>query len=112
MAYQSLFGYVAGSHRHGYAAFLSPHRHQLFRIARIRRTYLKIALGLTLALAIGIACRLAAIPLPAPPVLIGALLLLAMTLGYVATDHFASHRKCKSKSLCGGPTGQPAEPQP
>jgi hypothetical protein len=33
MAYQSLFGYVAGSHRHGYAAFLSPHRHQLFRIA-------------------------------------------------------------------------------
>ena len=29
---------------------------------------MKIFLGLSLALAIGIACRLAAIPLPAPPV--------------------------------------------
>ena len=42
---------------------------------------MKIALGLILAFAIGVACRLATIPLPAPPVLIGALLVLAMTLG-------------------------------
>lgn len=46
---------------------------------------MKIALGLLLALAIGVVCRLAAIPLPAPPVLFGALLVLATTLGYV--DH-------------------------
>ena len=41
---------------------------------------MKVALGLLLALAIGVACRLASIPLPAPPVHIGALLVLAMTL--------------------------------
>ena len=47
---------------------------------------MKIALGLALAFAIGVGSRLAGIPLPAPPVLIGALLVLAMTLGYVVTD--------------------------
>jgi XapX domain-containing protein len=67
---------------------------------------MKVALGLLLAFAIGVACRLAGIPLPAPPVLIGALLVLAMTLGYVATDRFAAHREAKSKPLCGGPSGQ------
>lgn len=68
-----------------------------------------VALGLLLALAIGVACRLAGIPLPAPPVLIGALLVLAMTLGYVVTDRFAAHREAKSKPLCGGPSGEPKE---
>jgi XapX domain-containing protein len=67
---------------------------------------MKIALGLLLALAIGIVCRLATIPLPAPPVLIGALLVLAMTLGYVATDRFAAHRQVKTRHLCGGPSGE------
>ncbi len=67
---------------------------------------MKIALSLLLALAIGVACRLAAIPLPAPPVLIGALLVLAMMLGYVTTDRFAAHREAKSKPLCGGPSGE------
>lgn len=66
---------------------------------------MKIAIGLILALAIGIACRLAGIPLPAPPVLIGALLVLAMTLGYVLTDSFASHRAARTRELCGGPSG-------
>ena len=70
---------------------------------------MKIALSLLLALAIGVACRLAAIPLPAPPVLIGALLVVAMTLGYVATDRFAAYREAKSKPLCGGPSGETKE---
>ncbi|MTH77100.1 DUF1427 family protein [Paracoccus aestuariivivens] len=64
----------------------------------------KTVIGLLLAL--GIACRLAAIPLPAPPVLIGALLVLAMTLGYVLTDWFAAHRAATTRPLCGGPTGE------
>ena len=68
-----------------------------------------IALGLLLAFAIGVACRLAAIPLPAPPVLIGALLVLAMTIGYVVTDRFAAHREAKSRPLCGGPSGTTKE---
>lgn len=70
---------------------------------------MKVALGLLLALAIGVACRLAGIPLPAPPVLIGALLVLAMTLGYVVTDRFAAHREATSRPLCGGPSGQSEE---
>jgi XapX domain-containing protein len=46
----------------------------------------KIALGLILALLIGIVCRLAGIPVPAPPAIVGALLVVAMTVGFVATD--------------------------
>jgi XapX domain-containing protein len=46
----------------------------------------KIALGLILVLLIGIVCRLAGIPVPAPPAIVGALLVVAMTVGFVATD--------------------------
>ncbi|KAF1723070.1 DUF1427 family protein [Pseudoxanthomonas wuyuanensis] len=42
--------------------------------------------GLFLALLIGIGCRLLDIPLPAPPKLQGALLVVAMTLGFLAGD--------------------------
>jgi len=72
---------------------------------------MKIALGLLLAFAIGVVCRLAFIPLPAPPVLIGALVVLSMTLGYVAIDRFASHREAKHRHLCGGPTGASTKPR-
>jgi XapX domain-containing protein len=70
---------------------------------------MKVALGLLLAVTIGVACRLAGIPLPAPPVLIGALLVLAMTLGYVVTDRFTAHREAKSRPFCGGPSGRSEE---
>jgi len=43
--------------------------------------------GLLLGLIIGALCRLFDIPSPAPPRLIGACLLLAMTVGFVAADH-------------------------
>lgn len=66
---------------------------------------MKIVLGFLLAFAIGVVCRVAFIPLPAPPVLIGALLVVAMTLGYVATDRVARHSEAKHRHLCGGPTG-------
>lgn len=69
---------------------------------------MKIALGLLLGLAIGVVCRLAGLPLPAPPVLLGALLVLAMTLGYLAVDRLMSARPAKSRPLCGGPTGETA----
>ena len=42
--------------------------------------------GILLGLGIGAACRWFDIPLPAPPKFIGALLVVAMTLGYVGTD--------------------------
>jgi XapX domain-containing protein len=43
-------------------------------------------LGLLLALLIGIGCRLLDIPLPAPPRLMGALLVLAMTCGFLLAE--------------------------
>lgn len=43
--------------------------------------------GLVLGLIVGAGCRLFDIPSPAPPRLIGACLLLAMTLGFVTADH-------------------------
>jgi XapX domain-containing protein len=44
------------------------------------------AVGLVLGLIIGAGCRFFDIPSPAPPRLIGAFLLLAMTLGFVAAS--------------------------
>jgi XapX domain-containing protein len=41
------------------------------------------AVGLVLGIVIGAGCRFFDIPSPAPPRLIGALLLLAMTLGFI-----------------------------
>jgi XapX domain-containing protein len=66
---------------------------------------MKIFLGLLLALGIGGLCRLAGVPLPAPPLLIGAMLVVAMSTGYVATDKLARHREAKNRAYCGGPVG-------
>lgn len=47
---------------------------------------LKTLIGFALAFALGAACRWIDIPVPAPNRLIGALLVLAVTLGYLAAD--------------------------
>jgi XapX domain-containing protein len=44
-------------------------------------------IGIALGLIVGAGCRLFDIPSPAPPRLIGACLLLAMTVGFVTADH-------------------------
>lgn len=67
---------------------------------------MKVVLGFVIAFLIGVACRLAALPLPAPPVLIGALLVVAMSTGYVLTDRFAAHREARHRALCAGPSGE------
>lgn len=43
-------------------------------------------IGLALGLVIGGGCRWFDIPLPAPPRLVGALLVVAMTLGFLGAD--------------------------
>lgn len=43
-------------------------------------------LGLLLGLTIGAGCRYFDLPLPAPPKLVGALLVVFMTAGFVITD--------------------------
>lgn len=49
-------------------------------------------LGVILGLSIGAACRWFDIPSPAPPRLVGALLVVAMTLGFLATDGLLAAR--------------------
>lgn len=56
------------------------------------RRCFKVALGLLFGIAIGALCRLFEIPSPAPPVLTGALLVVAMTTGYVVLDRWLSGR--------------------
>ncbi len=46
----------------------------------------KTSLGLVLAFSIGAGARFLDIPVPAPPRILGALLVLAMTIGYVCAD--------------------------
>jgi XapX domain-containing protein len=66
---------------------------------------MKTALGIIIAFAVGLACRVFAIPSPAPPALTGALLVLAMTLGYAATDRLMEGR-AGNEAGCAGPTGR------
>ncbi|MBK1714855.1 DUF1427 family protein [Rubrivivax gelatinosus] len=66
----------------------------------------KVVLGLLLGLGIGALCRFLAIPSPAPPVLPGALLVVAMTLGYLAADRWLARRVARHEHLCGGPDGR------
>jgi XapX domain-containing protein len=66
---------------------------------------MKIVISLMLAFGIGVTCRLAGIPVPAPPAIVGALLVLAMTCGYLLAGRFAHGRPNVNAKLCGGPTG-------
>src|SRR5947209_4713521 len=68
---------------------------------------MKILIGAMVAFLIGAGCRFFDIPVPSPPVLPGALLVVAMTLGYSATDRALTNkaRLVTTKHLCGGPSG-------
>jgi XapX domain-containing protein len=68
---------------------------------------MKVLVGAIVAFLIGAGCRFFDVPVPSPPVLPGALLVVAMTLGYSATDRALTRRAQLSttKHLCGGPTG-------
>lgn len=67
----------------------------------------KVFIGLVLGFVIGAGCRWLDLPAPAPGVLPGALLVVAMTLGYIGVDKFVQ-REAKNKHLCGGPSGEAA----
>jgi len=47
----------------------------------------EILIAVTLGLVIGVACRWFDLPLPAPPKIVGALLVISMTLGFMLVDH-------------------------
>ncbi len=50
---------------------------------------MKMVIGFLLAFVVGALCKIAGIPVPAPPAIMGALLVLSMTSGYVLAGHYA-----------------------
>ena len=48
--------------------------------------------GIVLGLCIGAGCRWFDIPVPSPPKLLGALLVVAMTIGYIGADRLIAAR--------------------
>ena len=65
----------------------------------------RVFAGFGLAFGIGVLCRVAGVPLPAPPAIIGATLVLAMTTGYLLVDRYAGNRANEQAKNCGGPNG-------
>ena len=47
---------------------------------------MKSAIGLTIGFLLGFACRYFDIPVPSPPKLLGAFLVVAVTIGYMSAD--------------------------
>jgi XapX domain-containing protein len=72
---------------------------------------IRIAIGFALSFIIGAGCRYFDIPAASPPVIPGALIVLAMTLGYSSMDRVMvrKNQAATTKHLCGGPTGLPVE---
>jgi XapX domain-containing protein len=75
--------------------------------------------AVALGLGIGFACGLTGIPAPAPPVLAGALLVVAMTLGYLGADAWLARRQTRrarreaaQRIHCGGPSGESRRTSP
>ena len=67
---------------------------------------MKSVIGLVLAFAVGFACRAFGIPSPAPPVILGALLVMAMTVAYIVVDRSMA-RPADNAVNCAGPSGLP-----
>jgi XapX domain-containing protein len=70
----------------------------------------KIALGLALGLILGGVCRWLGLTSPAPTAISGALLVAAMTSGYVIAGRWLVQRACRTTPLCGGPDGSVKNP--
>lgn len=72
---------------------------------------IKIVAGMILGVVIGASCRWFDIPLPGPPKLVGAFLIVSITFGYLATDKliatkFSSKGPALTRDMCGGPDGE------
>ena len=77
----------------------------------------KAVAGMILGLLIGVGCRWFDIPLPGPPKLVGALLVVSISVGYTATDRliatrFSTKGPASNKDMCGGPTGDVVSRRP
>jgi XapX domain-containing protein len=72
---------------------------------------IRIVAGIALGLLIGASCRYFDIPSPAPPKLIGAILVVAMTVGYIGADKLLSQRPATTAHLSAAPPGGTAAPK-
>jgi XapX domain-containing protein len=63
---------------------------------------MKTVLGFILGILIGVTCRFFDVPAPAPPKIVGALLVVSMTVGYLAADKLLATR---SKETTGASVG-------
>jgi XapX domain-containing protein len=68
---------------------------------------MKLVIGLVISFAVGVFCRVFDVPVGSPPVIPGALLVLAMTLGYTSANSYLNRRNkpATTSHQCGGPTG-------
>lgn len=62
----------------------------------------KVLAGLILSFVVGVGCKVLHIPVPSPPVLSGAFLVLMMSLGYWLVDQKLAHKPSQQKRNCGG----------
>ncbi len=65
----------------------------------------KVVMGVALGLLLGGLCRWLGLTSPAPTALSGALLVVAMTVGYVMTGRWLVNHACQTSPLCAGPDG-------
>ena len=72
------------------------------------RAMLKTSIGLLLGLLIGAGCRWFEVPLPSPPKLFGAFLVVAMTVGYIGIDKIIASRKVAASSAVNAQSRYPA----
>lgn len=56
---------------------------------------IKYLISVVIAFLLGAVCNLWGLPVPAPPMLLGALMISAMTLGYMATDRYLLKKETK-----------------
>jgi XapX domain-containing protein len=65
---------------------------------------MKSVIGIVLAFALGFVCRAFGIPSPAPPLILGALLVMTMTIGYIGVDRWMASPAWHARD-CAGPSG-------
>jgi XapX domain-containing protein len=68
---------------------------------------MRFVIGLLVSFAVGVGCRYFDIPVGSPAVIPGALLVVAMTMGYSSTNAVLNRRSrlATTSNLCGGPSG-------
>ena len=67
---------------------------------------MRFVIGLLVSFAVGVGCRYFDIPVGSPAVIPGALLVVAMTMGYSSTNAVLRRSSLATTShLCGGPSG-------